>query len=244
MSSLVTSASIWTNDSPNKKRTSSIRKTLKKHPEPKPIDEMNDMGEDYLSEKENYQNMIASSFDDTQSVQNDRATRVNDILNKITSVDNDTNKMGSFKPLPNPNYELKKDVNDNSMILGSMPPLGYDVPSYSNAGNSFKDTTDGRFSSNMENSQMAYGNYQRMYDPTTVYYKPNLVATGRSTQPSVQQPMDSKLMEKINYMIRLLEEQQMEKTSNITEEFILYSFLGVFIIFIVDSFSRSGKYTR
>jgi hypothetical protein len=55
---------------------------------------------------------------------------------------------------------------------------------------------------------------------------------------------DNKLMEKINYMIHLLEEQQNEKTNNITEEFILYTFLGVFIIFVVDSFARSGKYTR
>ena len=41
-----------------------------------------------------------------------------------------------------------------------------------------------------------------------------------------------------------VEEQQNEKTNNITEEFILYTFLGVFIIFVVDSFARSGKYTR
>ena len=45
-------------------------------------------------------------------------------------------------------------------------------------------------------------------------------------------------------MIHLLEEQRTEKTSNITEEFILYTFLGVFIIFVVDSFARSGKYIR
>ena len=54
----------------------------------------------------------------------------------------------------------------------------------------------------------------------------------------------SKLLEKINYMIHLLEEQQIEKTANITEEFILYTFLGVFVIFIVDSFTRTGKYVR
>ena len=51
-------------------------------------------------------------------------------------------------------------------------------------------------------------------------------------------------MEKINYMIHLLEDQQHEKTANITEEFLLYTFMGVFVIFIVDSFSRAGKYTR
>ena len=45
-------------------------------------------------------------------------------------------------------------------------------------------------------------------------------------------------------MIHLLEEQQHEKTENITEEFLLYTFLGVFVIFVVDSFARAGKYTR
>ena len=55
---------------------------------------------------------------------------------------------------------------------------------------------------------------------------------------------DGKLMEKINYMIHLLEEKHNEKTNNITEEFILYSFLGVFIIYVCDSFARAGKYTR
>jgi hypothetical protein len=41
-----------------------------------------------------------------------------------------------------------------------------------------------------------------------------------------------------------LEQQQNEKTSHITEEFVLYMFLGVFIIYVVDSFSRTGKYVR
>ena len=40
------------------------------------------------------------------------------------------------------------------------------------------------------------------------------------------------------------EEQQGERTNNVSEELILYSFLGIFIIFIVDSFARVGKYVR
>ena len=51
-------------------------------------------------------------------------------------------------------------------------------------------------------------------------------------------------MTKLNYMIHLLEEQQDEKTDNVTEELVLYLFLGVFVIFVVDSFARAGKYTR
>ena len=30
----------------------------------------------------------------------------------------------------------------------------------------------------------------------------------------------------------------------VTEELVLYMFLGVFTIFVVDSFARAGKYTR
>jgi len=52
------------------------------------------------------------------------------------------------------------------------------------------------------------------------------------------------LLSKLNQIIYLLEEQQEEKTDNVMEELILYSFLGIFIIFVVDSFARAGKYVR
>ena len=52
------------------------------------------------------------------------------------------------------------------------------------------------------------------------------------------------LLSKLNEIVYLLEEQQNENTGHVTEELILYSFLGVFIIFIVDSFARVGKYVR
>ena len=52
------------------------------------------------------------------------------------------------------------------------------------------------------------------------------------------------LLEKLNYMIHLLEETKDEKTGHVMEEIILFSFLGVFIIFIVDSFARVSKYER
>jgi hypothetical protein len=62
-------------------------------------------------------------------------------------------------------------------------------------------------------------------------------------ETSVLEQIDT-VIHKLIYMINLLEDQQNEKTSNVTEEIILYTFLGIFIIFIVDSFARVGKYTR
>lgn len=53
------------------------------------------------------------------------------------------------------------------------------------------------------------------------------------------------ISEQLNYIIHMLEEQQNSKTSTATEELVLYTFLGVFTIYIVDSFTKIGKtYTR
>ena len=71
------------------------------------------------------------------------------------------------------------------------------------------------------------------------YYK-NTVAAPQANE----YPTQDVLMQKLNYMITLLEDQQDERTNNVTEEVVLYSFLGVFIIFIADTFVRAGKYVR
>jgi len=52
------------------------------------------------------------------------------------------------------------------------------------------------------------------------------------------------MMEKMNYMIHLLEDQKDSRTETVNEELILYLFLGIFVIFVTDSFTRVGKYTR
>lgn len=66
-----------------------------------------------------------------------------------------------------------------------------------------------------------------------------------TTSPALASNSDpNNLMKKLNYMIHLLEEQQDEKTENVTEELVLYLFLGVFVIFVCDSFARAGKYKR
>ena len=78
-------------------------------------------------------------------------------------------------------------------------------------------------------------NYYKQYVPyyTQLQGSPEEVHTNKDA-----------LMTKLNYMIHLLEEQQDEKTDNVTEELVLYLFLGVFVIFVVDSFARVGKYKR
>jgi hypothetical protein len=52
------------------------------------------------------------------------------------------------------------------------------------------------------------------------------------------------LEKKVNYLIEMLEKQNEKKTDYVTEEIVLYLFLGIFIIYTVDSFTRINKYTR
>jgi len=52
------------------------------------------------------------------------------------------------------------------------------------------------------------------------------------------------LEQKLNYLIHMMEDQKDEKVAGITEEIVLYCFLGVFIIFVLDSFAKVGKYVR
>lgn len=63
---------------------------------------------------------------------------------------------------------------------------------------------------------------------------------GKMAKPST----NSDLQTKLDYLIYLLENQSNEKTDCVMEELILYSFLGIFTIFIVDSFAKVGKYIR
>ena len=87
--------------------------------------------------------------------------------------------------------------------------------------------------------------FSQSYAPTP-YYKGigQRYTNAKPTNTSESFESSSQLMEKLNYMIHLLEEQQKEPTQNITEEFILYGLLGVFMIYLTDSFSRAGKYIR
>ena len=52
------------------------------------------------------------------------------------------------------------------------------------------------------------------------------------------------LEKKLNYLIQILEVQKDQRTEYISEEIILYMFLGIFIVYTIDSFVRVGKYTR
>lgn len=228
--SLVSTASPWTNDdSVNKKRQSAIRKTIKIKPA--------NMDYEVYSGSESQDYMI-HNLDEIQKSTDDRTNRVNEIINKMSavSVDNDGAKLADFNPPPQPEINIKKDLQINKPadppITNLSNPLQMPAPTFSNRSVNPYTTNNA--------ANISLGNYQQVYTQRqTPINKPYYASMGISTETG-----DNKMMEKINHMIHMLENMEYEKTANVTEEFVLYTFLGVFVIFVLDSFSRSGKYVR
>jgi hypothetical protein len=237
--SLIATASPWNSSDSTKKRIPTMRKTMKKVPTLDKDLENSEVDDDF-SER-------PTSFLEDQTINDERSERVNKLLDNMSSVleENDGNKLADFNPIPLPNIQKKTDDQimsrtgdeDLSMIPNhlQLQPPKIDRDNTSDFGPAGID---------LGNPQQPtiYGNYHRIYKPSNM--RAPMQQYDMNNSHKTHTMVDNKLLEKINYMIYMLEQQQNEKTSNITEEFVLYTFLGVFIIFIVDSFTRSGKYTR
>lgn len=187
---------------------------------------------------------------------NKNDNKVNSILEEIhnSNIEDDENNLGDFNPPPKPdsagvnktiateqaNNSLKQKNTEMFSIMNAQLPQGMSssneeqllLNSYNSSNN--KETVDNYYKSFMPTYQNNNNNKQ--------YYQ-----SGYQTHSNNQMVMDTNqdiLLQKLNYVIHLLEEKQDEKTNNVMEEVILYSFLGIFIIFVIDSFSKTGKYSR
>jgi hypothetical protein len=162
-----------------------------------------------------------------------------------TSSSSSTNALPTYPgqpvPVPGPNANLKIS-----------PPIA-------DAGSQLPPTTsDGRTHQPMFSMSQQFGKKSgstpagveqfKMNAPSTYasqYYKQLAPYNYNRLSNELSGPgVNEEFIEKLNYIIHLLEEQHNERTEHVTEELVLYCFLGVFIIFIVDSFARAGKYTR
>jgi len=171
--------------------------------------------------------------------------KVNQVLQSIHAnpINSDDNTdLGDFEPPPKPisaGVQKTTDLRESMSNLGSQPKPAMGGGSDDNLElNNYKQNY-GSESSNHEYYRRFTPNYSGIENaPSPESTTPIYQTTGHhSSNRDV-------LVEKLNYMIHLLEEQHDERTHGVTEEVVLYSFLGIFIIFIVDSFSRIGKYTR
>ena len=139
----------------------------------------------------------------------------------LSGMDNDDDELANFTPLPPPS-SMGADKTKRDPI--------HDVPVQPHSKSMFSDGPV---------QQEAFQNLPSLASED--YYKQFVPYYDRTNSGTIS---NDELTQKLDYMIHLLEEQQDLKTNHVTEEVILYSFLGVFIIFVLDSFARAGKYVR
>jgi hypothetical protein len=207
------------------------------------------------NDSDNYLNKKRQTHNKTQKIypkENFDTEKVNSVLEKIHSeqkTDDEKNNLGDFNPPPKPESsgvnktnsteQMMNMTNQNDLMfrtLGRAPQPNYqggdnlDLNDYTNYGD----------------NKSAEDYYKKVLPGYTPSRNPvnKLYHNMNNNISNNEAPSQDILMQKLNYMISLLEDQQDEKTNNVTEEVILYSFLGIFIIFIVDSFAKVGKYVR
>ena len=156
-----------------------------------------------------------------------KSKKVENFLNGLKSIDDDGDNDGladfdsnpelrEFPPQPQLTRQPEPVVANTSGTDPAVTPEGF---------------------SDINTNEASNLNYQNYYNTYVPYY------STPTNNANIHGSKDE-LMKKLNYMIHLLEENKDEKTNNVTEELVLYLFLGVFTIFVVDSFARAGKYTR
>ena len=199
--SLIASASPWSNGTADsKKKTPTLRKTIKK------LAPSTDEDDDETAP-------VDVSSDE------DRTSKVTQLLQQMTSahIENVGEGLTNFQPLSYPEMD--------SSAKPSPPPT---LPRYPPSSN---------FAANPPSLEKT-GDYRKIYDvPVHLTNKPYY------DQATIVKKEDT-VLDRLGYIVHLLEEQQNERTENVLEEYILYVLLGTFVIFVVDSFSRGGRYVR
>jgi hypothetical protein len=94
------------------------------------------------------------------------------------------------------------------------------------------------FSSSNGKTSTYASQYYEQFVPYAESLAGQLSNSGNATTMS---GTNAALIEKLNYIIHMLEDKKDEKTGHVIEELVLYCFLGVFIIFIVDTFTRTAS---
>ena len=165
----------------------------------------------------------------TQKRQDYNESKVNSVLNAIhNKTPSSDSSLGDFKPIE--------------------PPIsvGVENTKINNPDSHSDDDLDLRDLNTAHMTEQVSEEYYKQFIPTyrSQQQQQQLPPPQHNAQMHTYNGSNSNIITKLNYMIHLLEEQKDERTNNVTEEVVLYSFLGIFVIFIVDSFVRVGKYVR
>jgi hypothetical protein len=96
-----------------------------------------------------------------------------------------------------------------------------------------------------EDSDVELSNFYNSEIKVPAQYKTNdYMILNATNEIEPKRHTNQELLDKMNKILEMFEDQKEIKTGQKNEEIVLYCFLGVFIIYIMDSFVSIGRYSR
>lgn len=189
---------------------------------------------DFKRTQKNYDTKISSVLKSLQEMDDDDATTLGDFTPPSKPI-----SMGSEKKTES--LETRQSIQSHVYSADGLElnNLKYTYPDETKVDNYYKNYVPNY--TNIKPNVAPETNHNQDYKPK---YMPNTTSPKSMGPYAFPQPDQNILLDKINYMIHLLEDKHDLKTKSTFEEILLYCFLGIFTIFLVDSFSRVGKYVR
>lgn len=225
--SLINSASPWTSDVSPSKRIATLQKTMKL----KPYIGGDEAGNIQKSQPANFTSDNTSikipTAEDAAKYNQTRKNHVYDMIQRMTSAaseEDDGSGPAKFTPPP---------LGENTSIRRCGEETGAKC-----ADDAIPSPVNELMPKPPALSPLLPVN--RAYSQTPYYASMGI----QSSNGNSNSADNNKLMDRLNHIVRLLENMEHEKTEHIMEEVVLYGLLGVFTIYVLDAFARSGKYTR
>jgi hypothetical protein len=185
------------------------------------------------SNNKTYKNRKTVNFSQDENFENKtKLTNINNLLSKLHDNDDEEDEENNFN-VTEKMTNVSETHTNKDLINSELQKMN------SHVDNNLNNTS---ILGSAVNSK--YSNFQDSYKSNLEYLNNLNEKQGGNNSPVSTNYDNNQLISKLNYIIHLLEEQHNEKTNHITEELILYLFLGIFIIFVLDSFARASKYIR
>ena len=97
----------------------------------------------------------------------------------------------------------------------------------------------------LETSENQESKYKKNENISTDYLIGNNLHANEIDRPRVTDyASPPELLSKLNHIIQMFEEQKEIRTNQKNEEVVMYCFLGIFVIYVLDSFVYIGQYKR
>ena len=157
---------------------------------------------------------------------------------QLTSIEDEENNLADFRPPPQPVVSVKEGFNDDD------EKEGFSNESNSDYASDYPQKYEEKPLSKMQQYKQFVSNIQNNIQPSNNNMLDDKCPEHYSSIDDGRKKNQSQLNEKIDYMIKMLEDQRTEKTEGVMEDVMLFSFIGIFTIFLVESFTKVGKYVR